>query len=88
MRNTKLLPLMVVLLFMSSVFAEENKNSEAKSITELQIKQAISLLITAGILGVEESELVVKKPSILEQLDQQGRLTSGHAESSTICVKD
>lgn len=88
MKNMKSLALVAVLLFMNPAFAEENKTQDSKMITEFQVKQAISLLIKAGVLAVENSELVVKTPSILEELSQQGHVGSGHAEPNVICAKD
>lgn len=88
MRTVKSLALVAVLLFMAPAFAEENKEQDSKIITELQVKQAISLLIKVGVLDVDGNELVVKRPSILEELEQRGHVESGHATPSSICAKD
>lgn len=88
MKNTKSLALAAVLLFMVPAFAEENKEQDSKIITELQVKQAIILLIKAGVLDVDGNELVVKRPSILDELEQRGHVGSGHATPSSICAKD
>ncbi len=87
MKNMKSLTLVAVLLFMNPVFAQESATQESKVITEFHVKQAISLLIKAGVLAVENSELVVKTPSILEQLNQQGHVDTGHASPNAICAK-
>ena len=88
MKNTKSLVMVTILLFMAPAFAEETTAPDSKVITELQVRQAISLLIKAGILDIDGNELVVKRPSILEELEQQGRVGSGHATPSSICAKD
>ena len=87
MKNMKSLTLIAVLLFMNPVFAQESGTQESKVITEFKVKQAISLLIKAGVLAVENSELVVKMPSILDQLNQQGHVDTGHASPNAICAK-
>lgn len=88
MKNTKALVMVTILLFMTSAFAEETTAPDSKIITELQVRQAISLLIKAGILDVDGNELVVKRPSILEELERQGHVGSGHATPNAICFKE
>ncbi len=88
MKNTKSLVMVTILLFMAPAFAEETTVPDFKIITELQVRQAISLLIKAGILGVDGNELVVKRPLILEELELQGHVGSGHATPNAICFKE
>lgn len=88
MKNVKSLALVAVLLFIVPAFAEDNQTPDSKIITELQVKQAISLLIKAGVLDVDGNELVVKRPAILEELERQGHVGSGHATPSSICAKE
>ena len=69
--------------------AEQSMGGAQKPrITELQVRKAIKLLVEAEILGVENNELVVKRPSILEELEQLGRVESGKASPSAICLKE
>lgn len=88
MINMKSLTLVTVLLFVNPVFAQESNQQSSKVVTEFKVKQAISLLIKVGVLGVENSELVVRMPSILEQLNQQGHVDTGHASPNAICFKE
>ncbi len=88
MNNVKSLVLVVALLFMAPAFAEETTAQDSKIITELQVRQAISLLIKAGVLDVDGNELVLKRPTILEELERQGHVGSGQATPSSICAKD
>ena len=88
MNKMKSVALIAMLLLLNPAFAQENGPMQPVVITEFKVKQAISLLIKAGVLGVENSELVVKMPSILEQLEQQGHVDTGHASPNAICIKE
>lgn len=76
------------LLMASPVFAETCEDQDSKIVTEDQIKKAISLLVKAGILNVENNQLIVKEPSVLDELDRQGYVGSGNATPSAICFKE
>ena len=88
MKTMKPLLMVAFLLMANPIFAENCEDQETKVITENQIKKAISLLIKAGILDVESNQLVVKDPSVLDELDRQGHVGSGQATPSAICFKE
>lgn len=87
MKNMKSLALVAVLLLMRPALADESKVRAPQVITSLQVSQAISLLIEVGVLNVEDSGLVVKRPSVLQELYEQGHVEHGHAEVNAICLK-
>lgn len=88
MKTIKPLLMVAFLLIANPVFAESCDDQDAKIVTEDQIKKAISLLVKAGILEVENNQLVVKEPSVLDELDRQGHVGSGNATPSAICFKE
>lgn len=88
MKNMKSMALVAGLLIMNPAFAQENSVQGPHFVSEFQVRQAISLLIKANVLVVKNFELVVKTPSILEQLDQQGHVDTGHASPNSICIKE
>lgn len=88
MKNMKSLVLITGMLFINPAFAQISKEQASKIIIEFQVKEAIKLLIKSGVLNIENSELVVKRPSVLEELQQQGHVDSGHATTSAICIKE
>lgn len=88
MKTMKPLLMVAYLLIANPVFAENCEDQEGKVIMENQIKKAISLLIKASILDVESNQLVVKDPSVLDELERQGHVGSGQATPSAICFKE
>ena len=87
MKNMKMAAFIIVLLSMGQVFAE-SEALHPKAISEVQVKQAISLLIKAGVISDDEAKMVLERPSMLEELDEQGYVDSAHAVASSICAKD
>ena len=87
MKNVKSLTMVVVLLFMSPVFADSTGNQNSEQISDAQIQKAIGFLNKAGVLSVENSELVVKRPSILDELEMRGRVESEYSDTTSICSK-
>ncbi len=87
MRKFKSLAVAIAIVVARPAFADSNYTDESGIITETQVSQAISLLLRARVLEAKGSELTVKTPSILEQLNQQGRVIDRETESGGICVK-
>lgn len=87
MKNMKMVAFVVVLVSMGQVFAETEAALHPKAISEVQVKQAISLLLKAGVISLDEAKLVWKRPSMLEQLSQQGYVETEYSKASSICLK-
>lgn len=86
MRNTKSLVIIVVLFMVTPIFAEDTKQQDPK-IAELRVKQAINLLLNAGLLNPYENDVLVGRLSILEELRLTGRVETLSASPSSICFK-
>lgn len=87
MKNIKLIAFVAVSLYVGQVFAQTEATMRPKTVSEVQIKQAISLLLKAGVISLDEAKLVLKRPSMLEELTQQGYVETGYSEPSAICLK-
>tara|TARA_B110001454_G_scaffold43791_1_gene42836 strand:- start:3210 stop:3479 length:270 start_codon:yes stop_codon:yes gene_type:complete len=87
MRNTKSLVIVVALLLGAPIFAEEVKSQNVKVLSEIEIKEAIGLLLKAGILSAQETDTLVKRASILDVLSGRGRVQTLGAAQSSICGK-
>ena len=88
MKQVSRITLLAILLSFSSAFADGDKAQAPAEITELQVRQAISLLIEAGVLKVDGSKVLVDNPSILDELTRQGRVDMYHASPGSICAKN
>lgn len=87
MNPFKAIALIVVLATVSPAFGETLSEAKKEVVTEQEVTQALRLLIRAGVLGVKDSELIVKNPSIFDQLERQGHVESGGNQTSAICAK-
>lgn len=88
MNPFKAIALIVVLTTVSPAFGETSNEAATEIVTEQEVRQALRILIRAGVLGVKDSELIVKNPSIFDQLERQGHVESGGNHTSAICIKE
>jgi hypothetical protein len=88
MNPFKAIALIVVLTTVSPAFGETSNEAAKEIVTEQEVRQALRILIRAGVLGVKDSELIVKNPSIFDQLERQGHVESGGNHTSAICIKE
>lgn len=87
MKRIRILTMVAILFLLNPAFAE-NEGQQIKPVTELQVKQAIDVLLRAGVLSLDGTALVLRKPTILQQLYNQGHVSSGKAETDAICAKE
>lgn len=87
MRNTKSLVIVVALLLGTPIFAEEVKSQNVKALSKNEVKEAIDLLLKAGLLSTQETDTLVKRATILDELAGRGRVQTLGAAQSSICGK-
>ncbi len=80
---------LLMILSTKSAFAGSGRWTEAqeRQAHDAEVVDAISVLVDAGIIEVQGSEIVVKHPSAFEQLQQEGRVDQYDVRSATICLK-
>jgi hypothetical protein len=60
--------------------------TDVQQVSEEELVTALVALIRAGIVTVEDGKVVVKEPSVLDQLRQNGRATVERAANDSICL--
>ncbi|MER2513202.1 MAG: hypothetical protein ABTQ25_12445 [Nitrosomonas ureae] len=71
------------------VFATEEIAKPApdvQQVSEEEVVTALIALIRAGVITVEDGKVVVKEPSVLDQLRENGRATVQKAADDSICL--
>ena len=88
MKNVRSILLAVALLSPFSPAMADETNAPAASqaeVSEEQVTKALETLVKAGVIKIENGQIVVKAPSVLEQLSQGGRLRVESASYGSIC---
>jgi len=89
MKNVKSILLAVALLspVAPAAMADETNAPAASQaeVSEEQVAKALVTLVKAGVINIENGQIVVKSPSVLEQLSQGGRLRVESASYGSIC---
>lgn len=60
--------------------------TDVQQVSEEEMVTALVALIRAGVITVEDGKIVVKEPSVLDQLRQNGRATVERAADDSICL--
>ena len=60
--------------------------TDVQQVSEEEVVTALVALIQAGIITVEDGKVVVKEPSVLDQLRESGRATVERAADDSICL--
>lgn len=87
MKNVRSIFLAVALLSpVAPAMAETNAPAASQEeVSEVQVTKALETLVKAGVIKIENGQIVVKAPSVLEQLSQGGRLRVESASYGSIC---
>lgn len=65
---------------------ESEQTAPEEAVTQEDIEDAMSVLIESGVIEIKEGKVILKDPSVLDELRRNGRLSRKKVIRSSICI--